>query len=370
MADLPRPSRPRLFRRRFIVEGFQTAFLLTQVVWVAGWLVVLAAGVMVPAIWPILAGRPEDADQTVASTLLLLHDRLWLPLLVFFVGLTLVLIRETHRVAGPLYRFRQVFRTIASGDLSLRVRVREGDYLIQEADELDRMVTALRDRVSHMQQSVHRVVAAIESLDKQGLLPPDTMHALRESATNARAEAHAFLTVTRDSDERAHAKAHPEAGFSLIELLLVVTIICTISAIGVPAYTSALDRARVTRAIGDINAIGKDMTMYQVSRGCWPASLSDVGHAFRKDPWKQPYVYQVARKPGGPPSTSCQACGSACVSAGQARKDKNLVPINNDFDLFSTGKDRQTSTALTAKASKDDIIRGRSGGFIGLASEY
>jgi hypothetical protein len=34
------------------------------------------------------------------------------------------------------------------------------------------------------------------------------------------------------------------------------------------------------------------------------------------------------------------------------------------------GKDRQTSVALTARASQDDIIRGRSGGFIGLASEY
>lgn len=48
----------------------------------------------------------------------------------------------------------------------------------------------------------------------------------------------------------------------------------------------------------------------------------------------------------------------------------NLVPINNDFDLFSMGKDRQTSIALTARASQDDIIRGRSGGFIGLASGY
>jgi general secretion pathway protein G len=358
-------------RRRFIVEGFQTAFLLTLVVWVAGWLVVLATGVLAPAIWPLLAGRPQDTDPALASALLILHDSLWLPLAIFFLGLTIVLIRETHRVAGPLYRFRQVFRTIASGDLSLRVRVRDGDYLTQEADELDRMVAALRDRVSHMQNSLHRVVTAVEALDREGLLPRENTHALRESISNARAEAHAFRTTTPPSnDGRVDAPIHRDAGFSLVELLLVVIIITTITAIGVPALTTALDRARITKAIGDINAIGKDITMFQVSRGCWPASLADVGHAFRKDPWKQTYVYQVARKPGGSPSTSCQACGGSCVSPGQARKDKNLVPINNDFDLFSMGKDRQTSVALTARASQDDIIRGRSGGFIGLASEY
>lgn len=96
-------------------------------------------------------------------------------------------------------------------------------------------------------------------------------------------------------------------------------IITTITAIGVPALTTALDRARITKAMGDINAIGKDITMFQVARGCWPASLADVGHAFRLDPWKQPYVYQVARKPGGPPSTSCQACAGACQRRSGAK---------------------------------------------------
>lgn len=174
-------------RRRFIVEGFQTAFLLTLVVWVAGWLVVLAAGVLAPAIVPMLAGRPEHADPAVADALLSLHDSGSLPLAGSSSSASPpVLVRETHRVAGPLYRFRQVFRTIASGDLSLRVRVRDGDYLTQEADELDRMVVALRDCVSHMQHSIDRVAAAVEALDREGLLPTDTTHALRESITNAR----------------------------------------------------------------------------------------------------------------------------------------------------------------------------------------
>ena len=53
-----------------------------------------------------------------------------------------------------------------------------------------------------------------------------------------------------------------------------------------------------------------------------------------------------------------------------ARKDRNLVPINSDFDFFSMGKDRRSTAALTAQHSRDDIIRASDGGFIGLGADY
>jgi hypothetical protein len=54
----------------------------------------------------------------------------------------------------------------------------------------------------------------------------------------------------------------------------------------------------------------------------------------------------------------------------QCRKDHNLHPINTDFDLYSMGPDGQSEAALTAKASRDDIIRASDGAFIGKASNY
>ena len=53
-----------------------------------------------------------------------------------------------------------------------------------------------------------------------------------------------------------------------------------------------------------------------------------------------------------------------------ARKDRFLVPINSTYDLYSVGKDGKTVAALTAKASKDDIVRANDGAFIGLAVKY
>ena len=161
----------------------------------------------------------------------------------------------------------------------------------------------------------------------------------------------------------------------MIELLIVSSIVSSLIAMGVPGYQSALDRARVTRAMGDINAIGKEVTMFQISRACFPGSLQDIGRDVLMDPWHHPYAYAVPRSPGGGgrgggSGGSCQACLSACVPPGAARKDHNLVPINSDFDLYSAGKDGKTAAPLTAATSQDDIIRARDGGFIGLASTY
>ncbi len=58
------------------------------------------------------------------------------------------------------------------------------------------------------------------------------------------------------------------------------------------------------------------------------------------------------------------------IPPGQRRKDKNLVPINSDYDLYSMGKDGQSVAPLTAAKSRDDIIRANDGLYIGLAENY
>jgi general secretion pathway protein G len=52
------------------------------------------------------------------------------------------------------------------------------------------------------------------------------------------------------------------------------------------------------------------------------------------------------------------------------RKDRFLVPLNTDFDLYSMGQDEDSKAPLTAEASHDDIIRANNGGFVGLAHKY
>ena len=144
-------------------------------------------------------------------------------------------------------------------------------------------------------------------------------------------------------------------GFTLIELLIAVAIILTIMAIAVPNLMAALDQAKIAKAVGDINAIEDDIAAYQAIYHVLPDDLSQIGDANYLDPWNNPYQYLNH---------------STMKGNGQARKDKFLKPLNSDYDLYSMGKDGQSSPPLQAKPSQDDVIRAADGDYVGLAANF
>ena len=153
-------------------------------------------------------------------------------------------------------------------------------------------------------------------------------------------------------------------GFTMVEMLIVMAIIGTLLAIALPMLRSALDTARVARAIGDIGALQTDIASFEASGEGLPETLADIGRATLLDPWGTPYQYlnfHIEEGGGGK---------NKGVPPAGARKDRFLVPINSTYDLYSVGKDGETVEALTAKVSKDDVVRANDGAFIGLAVKY
>ncbi len=66
-------------------------------------------------------------------------------------------------------------------------------------------------------------------------------------------------------------------GFTIVELLVTVAIIFTIAAIAVPKYFSAIDEARIAKAVGDLRTIGTAVVGYEVVNRQYPTTLADVG---------------------------------------------------------------------------------------------
>jgi len=143
-------------------------------------------------------------------------------------------------------------------------------------------------------------------------------------------------------------------GFTLIELMVVILIIAIAAAIALPWYSSYRDRVKIGQAITDIGALNTSARHYILDNRVPPPSLAAIGAAGKLDPWGSPYVYLDLTTAG----------------IGKARKNKNLVPINSEYDLYSKGKDGNSTMPLTAQASRDDVILANDGRFIGLASDY
>src|SRR5574337_1020928 len=142
-----------------------------------------------------------------------------------------------------------------------------------------------------------------------------------------------------------------QPGTTLLELLLVMAILATLAAVASSVYLRARDKAMNVKAIGDIAVLQKEVLIYRVDRnGALPGTLADIGRGFLRDSWGNPYQYLDLTTAKG---------------KGSMRKDRFLVPLNSDFDLYSMGKDGQSKPPLTAKESRDDIIRANDGAFIG-----
>ena len=138
-----------------------------------------------------------------------------------------------------------------------------------------------------------------------------------------------------------------------MELMTVVVVAALLAVVGVPSYKAFADRAKVAVAIADIGTISGMLYRWQLATRDFPDTLAQAG-LDRVDPWGQPYYYL---KIDG-------------AKTGQVRRDRNLRPINTDFDLYSAGPDGETQTQLQGGKARDDIVRANNGQFIGIASDY
>jgi general secretion pathway protein G len=150
--------------------------------------------------------------------------------------------------------------------------------------------------------------------------------------------------------------------FTLIEVVLIVAIIGTLSALLIPSYTNLLEKARINQAIKDIVKISRELDDFLIDNGTIPETLDEFIQDSKPldliDPWGNQYEYLAIF---GKRKQDVQ---------GEWRKDRFMVPVNSDYDLYSMGEDEDSQAAFTAQASRDDVVRANDGNFFGLAIKY
>ncbi len=97
-------------------------------------------------------------------------------LVMLVVALGVAGIVFTHKIAGPIFKMKRLFRQIGDGKLVLRERLRKGDELQHFFEAFEQMVDRLREQ---QKGEIKEIDLAIEALEKDGLKDAPATQALR-----------------------------------------------------------------------------------------------------------------------------------------------------------------------------------------------
>jgi len=84
--------------------------------------------------------------------------------LLIVVGVAVISLLYSHRVAGPLYRLEMFARRVASGDLTQIVRLRQSDVIHPMADDLNSIVSSLKETVAEIESGTEELKEAAAGL--------------------------------------------------------------------------------------------------------------------------------------------------------------------------------------------------------------
>ncbi len=106
--------------------------------------------------------------------------------------------------------------------------------------------------------------------------------------------------------DRMLARLDPEAGVTLVEMMVVIVIIGLVTAIVAINVLPAQDKARVAKAKADISTLEQALELYRMETSRFPSTEEGLeilaepakaggGHSFIRrlpnDPWNRPYQY-------------------------------------------------------------------------------
>ncbi|ORT99574.1 Tfp pilus assembly protein [Anaerovibrio sp. JC8] len=72
-------------------------------------------------------------------------------------------------------------------------------------------------------------------------------------------------------------KIRDDSGFSMLELIIYISIVGIIMAVAVPKYNNAIAMANTARIQADLQALDGAIMMYYTDNGSYPGEVSDLG---------------------------------------------------------------------------------------------
>ena len=201
----------RFDRRRYLIHGFQYRLILYQAVY----FFLLSFTVFLLGILPLIAsiedGSEALGDRAISARILLyVHESILPYLLPLFGGLFLHSILVSHRIAGPIYRFGVVLRSMLRGDFSPRVRLRPRDYLKEEARLLDELLGTLDSKFAKLKEDVRALEGLVGELGGSAPAGAETVARMKSRIDEMRAGLEALTLCSTNGAPAISSEPAPD----------------------------------------------------------------------------------------------------------------------------------------------------------------
>ena len=120
-----------------------------------------------------------------------------------------------------------------------------------------------------------------------------------------------------------------QKGFTLLEMLIVISIVGVLAAVAVPRFTNAVALANTARIQSDLQVLNAAVVMYQTEKGTNPAKIEDLSS----------YVLDIANVK--PPKGECRL-----------KDGSSLTVTATSYGLISDDKDGMQATCEGKKLSE------------------
>ena len=129
-------------RKKVWVDPFQTKLSLR----IGGYLVIFfVVFCNFLFAWKMIEEGPTDPGQQFLETVQA-NAPVFICLLLLVPVMAWDTIRFSHRLVGPLVRFRKALQEMADGEPVRPIKLRDGDYLIEMRDDFNKMLEELQRR--------------------------------------------------------------------------------------------------------------------------------------------------------------------------------------------------------------------------------
>jgi methyl-accepting chemotaxis protein len=163
------------------LSTFQIHLTVTAAAVTAGFALVIGLSLFVPL--GMQLGRGDlDAETMggIARYALDLHRTFWPVMLVCVGGSIASGLIFYRRMTSPLVRFARAFEAISRGEQPEPIVIRETDYLVEQAEVVNRMLSALRARANERERAVEEILRIADDLSALGSSAPDVRDLARE----------------------------------------------------------------------------------------------------------------------------------------------------------------------------------------------